>query len=77
MDHFQVDGLPADVHQCHSERQGDWIIWRCSQCAGYERRLNWQTGEMRVRRAHSTAQHVGNTTRSQEIEAYQRGINLN
>lgn len=59
MDNFFFDGLPQNVHPCTSHREGDWIIWRCAQCAGYERRLNWSTGEMRVKRGGSEARHAG------------------
>lgn len=59
MEQLHFNGLPQDVHHCSSQRDGDWIIWRCAQCANYERRLNWVTGEMRIRRDGSLAQHVG------------------
>ncbi|MCB0576138.1 MAG: hypothetical protein KDC61_16405, partial [Saprospiraceae bacterium] len=60
-----------------SHRDGEWIIWRCPQCEGYERRLNWNTGEMSVRRGDSTAQHTGFSTREQNMEALQRGLPQN
>lgn len=59
MENMHFNGLPQNVHPCTSEREGDWLVWRCPLCAGYERRLNWVTGEMRVRREGSEAQHVG------------------
>ncbi|HNM23949.1 MAG TPA: hypothetical protein PKL15_00915 [Saprospiraceae bacterium] len=59
MDQLNFAGLPPNVHHCTSRRDGDWIIWSCPHCSGYERRLNWVSGEMRVRRGDSPAQHVG------------------
>jgi len=50
---------PADLHQCTSHTDGDWTVWRCPLCAGYERRFNRVTSEMRVRRGGSTALHSG------------------
>ena len=35
-------------HACHAVRQDEWIIYRCSKCGDYERRYNWQTGEMQT-----------------------------
>ncbi len=37
-------------HECEGERRGSWIIFRCADCH-YERRVNWETGEMKVTRA--------------------------
>lgn len=71
---LQFEGLPSDIHHCTSHREGEWITWRCPHCEGYERRYNWQTGEMRVNRANSAAQHTGVSTRTQNMEALQRGL---
>ena len=46
-------------HQCTSHTDGNWTVWRCPLCAGYERRFNRVTSEMRVRRGGSTALHSG------------------
>ena len=74
---IQFEGLPSDIHHCTSHRDGDWIIWRCPRCEGYERRYNWRTTEMRVKRGNSEAQHTGMSTREQNMEALQRGGSLN
>jgi len=37
------------VHQCNSKREGDWLIFTCPACPTYERRLNVQTQEMRIK----------------------------
>ena len=39
----------VDSHTCESYRDGDWIVFLCPQCEGYERRMNWRTGEMKVK----------------------------
>jgi hypothetical protein len=43
--------LPTDPerHQCNAHKEGDWIIFTCSKCDGYQRKLNFQTGEMKNR----------------------------
>jgi hypothetical protein len=69
MDTISFKGLPADIHHCTSHREGDWVVWRCPQCSDYERRMNWQTGEMNIRRGHSSAQHTGMSTQKQNMEA--------
>ncbi len=53
------NATPADFHQCTSHREGDWTVWRCPLCPGYERRLNRVTGKMEVRRNGSAALHSG------------------
>jgi hypothetical protein len=73
--HF--DSLPADVHECTSHREGEWITWRCPHCDGYERRYNWQTGEMRIRRGNSTAQHTGLSSREQNMDGLTKVIDFN
>ena len=44
------DSSHGERHACESYREGDWIIYVCEKCPGYERRLNWRTGETNVRR---------------------------
>ncbi|GAB4496096.1 MAG: hypothetical protein OHK0019_27160 [Saprospiraceae bacterium] len=74
---LRFEGLPSDVHHCTSHREGEWITWRCPHCEDYERRYNWQTGEMHVKKGNSTAQHTGMSSREQNMEALQRGLHLN
>lgn len=73
----QFGGLPSDVHECTSHRDGDWITWRCPHCEEYERRFNWQTGEMHVQRGNATAQHTGMSTREQNMEGLSKIIAFN
>ena len=49
----------SNKHSCESRLEGDWIIWTCRECEGYERKLNWRTGEMRAKRTPTTAEHYG------------------
>ena len=77
MGELNFEGLPSDIHHCTSHREGEWITWRCPHCEGYERRYNLNTGEMRVKRGNSSAQHTGASTRDQNMEALQRGGNHN
>ncbi|MEO6038644.1 MAG: hypothetical protein ABIQ93_09545 [Saprospiraceae bacterium] len=69
--------LPTDIHQCTSHRQGDWITWRCPHCNSYERRYNFVTGEMQIKRGNSTAQHTGASTRAENMEALQQVLSFN
>lgn len=78
MGHFQVQGsTDQTTHQCTSHREGNWTIWRCPQCQGYERRFNWVTNEMRVRTGGSEALHSGMNTQSQNMEALTTGLSYN
>lgn len=58
-----IQESPASVHtenhSCESHLRGDWIIWTCPECEGYERRLNWRTGEMKAKKAPTQAHHYG------------------
>lgn len=49
----------TEQHLCQSYRTGDWIIFYCEQCGDYERRLNWRTGEMKVKNAKAEIRHTG------------------
>jgi len=62
-------GLPADVHQCTSHRDGEWIIWRCPLCSGYERRFNWSTGQMTCTGLPDGVVHTGISSQASNIKA--------
>lgn len=47
LDFGELDQIPT--HQCDSYRKGDWIVFKCPQCHDYERKVNWKTGEVRVK----------------------------
>jgi hypothetical protein len=77
MGKFEFSNLPEATHHCTSHRDGDWVIWRCPHCQGYERRLHLRTGEMRINRGHSTAQHTGANTGATNMEALLKAHHLN
>lgn len=61
-------------HQCTTHRFGDWIIWRCPLCPTYERRLNAVTGEMKIKRGGSDAQHTGSSNGKGDVGALVENI---
>lgn len=69
----QFQNLP-NHHQCTTLRDGDWIIWRCHLCPQYERRLNARTGEMKVNRGGSDAQHTGSSDGRGDVGALVENI---
>lgn len=47
-------------HSCNARRDGDWAIFTCPLCPGFERRMNLRTGAMRVQEASdASALHEG------------------
>lgn len=56
---IKFKGIPDDTHICTSFVEGDWVVFRCPICQGYERRINLVTDEIRVIRNGSTANHIG------------------
>jgi DnaJ-class molecular chaperone len=77
MGDLTFNNTPTDIHHCTSHQQGDWITWRCPHCSGYERRLNWRTGEMSIQRGGSEAQHVGISTQPNNMEGLTKGLTQN
>lgn len=65
--------LPKDVHHCTSFNSGDWIIWKCPLCQGYERKLNWKTGEMQVK-GKTKFQHTGSNEGKENLESLTKNI---
>jgi hypothetical protein len=65
---------PADLHQCTSHTDGDWTVWRCPHCPGYERQFNWVTSEMKVRSGGSTALHSGMADDENGMAALTEGL---
>ena len=60
----------AEHHICETFRDGDWIIFRCSKCPDYERRLNWRTQEMKVQNS-NTISHIGKYFPEEYREAFE------
>lgn len=48
-----------EQHPCIGHNEGDWIIFTCPICKDYERRVNWKTGGVKVRRGGSKFNHFG------------------
>lgn len=57
--HFNLGNQSANQHVCQSQRDGDWIIFTCSKCPDYERRVNWRTGQMSVTHGLLHVAHIG------------------
>jgi hypothetical protein len=56
---FSFNNLEYDQHECDSVMEGDWVIFRCSICRDYERRINTVTGETKVKNGSSSVRHTG------------------
>lgn len=56
---IDIINAPKGSHVCTSFRDGDWAVFRCPLCEGYERRINVRTGEIKGRSGGSTATHTG------------------
>ena len=65
-----------DAHACTSYRDGDWIVWRCPICAGYERRYNPNTGQMAVKGKTDFA-HQGSNAGGSEMGALVENLSQN
>lgn len=39
----------APRHSCETKREGDWAVFSCPLCPGFERRMNLRTGVVSVR----------------------------
>lgn len=73
---IKFEGLPDDVHRCTSYRDGDEIVWKCPICEGYERRLNYKSGEMTVRKGGSDAMHTGASDGTDDMSGLFGNANL-
>lgn len=60
-------------HECESYRDGDWIVFRCSHCATYERRFNWRTGAMKSQHGGSSILHTGMHSPKLYRDVFERG----
>ena len=49
----------SEMHECEATHEGDWVIFRCPICGDYERRINCNTGEMKVRSSKPHISHTG------------------
>lgn len=46
-------------HKCSAYRDGDWIVFYCPRCYGYERKINWRTGETKSKNVTNDIRHSG------------------
>lgn len=47
-------------HNCQGHQEGDWLVFTCSLCKDYERRINYKTGEMKTRAGENPEMlHIG------------------
>ena len=61
MENFQ-ELLPhyvLETHRCEGYKEGDWVIFTCNKCAGYERRMNLRTREVQVKHPRDHVKHTG------------------
>ena len=45
--------------KCTSFQEGDWIVFKSPVYPDYERRMNWKTGEMKVKNDRIDVLHSG------------------
>ena len=45
---FNQSNQDGIKHKCNSRREGGWIIFTCSHCPQYERKINLKTKEMKI-----------------------------
>ena len=53
-----LPGEEFEQHTCEAARVGEWLIFKCPNCA-YERRFNRSTGKMEVQPGDPDAMHEG------------------
>ena len=53
------DAFDEEQHACIGYQEGDWIIFTCPICKDYERRVNWKTNEIKVKKGDSKFRHFG------------------
>jgi len=46
-------------HATIGHREGDYIIFTCPLCKDYERRINWKTGKVTVKKGNNNILHYG------------------
>ena len=67
-----------EIHKCTAEQVGEWYIFRCPLCAGYERKMNVYTGEMKVMGKVKYVRHQGSIIEGKtDMSALADNSNLN
>lgn len=58
-------------HVCRSDKEGEWIVYRCSQC-DYVLKEHFKTGEKIVKNPKANVLHSGTFISPQLLETFQR-----
>lgn len=73
---IEIHTLTPETHTCTSFRQGDWVVFRCPICPGYERRVNLETGKTVVKGG-TSALHTGSGGEGQDLSGLLKNIKEN
>ncbi len=46
MQNFELNFNAKTEHTLIGHREGDWIIFTCPKCKGFQKRYNWKTRKM-------------------------------
>ena len=72
---LDFDRTPGkETHVCEARREGDWIVYTCPKCPGYERRINQRTDEMKYKGFGANVRHEGKSIGSELLSVF---INTN
>ena len=60
MKHLDFSNNQSEVvHECTVLRQGEWAIFHCPHCPGYERKVNLLTGDIKTNAPFNYIRHQG------------------
>jgi len=74
---MQIEFPIENSHICTSHIDGDWVVWRCPICLGYERRFNFKTNEMKVKGKTEFTHQGSNDGKANINEPLIKNINYN
>ncbi len=66
----KIDPSKQIRHNCHATREGDWVIYRCSDC-DYEMHDNLKTGETRILNSDPIYTHRGEYISTAFVNAFE------
>ncbi|MEM7575028.1 MAG: hypothetical protein AAF433_19135 [Bacteroidota bacterium] len=72
---LELSPTNPDTHECQSHREGKWIVYTCPKCPNYERRYNYETGQMKVRQAADPSVSHRGTSNNYDPSMIQRSLN--
>lgn len=64
---IEIHTLPPETHVCTSFRRGDWVVFRCPICTGYERKVNLINGKTVVKGI-TGALHTGSGGEGEDLK---------